>query len=142
MAANRPNKSIQLTVKSDVSLRYTLLLTAADARRYILEINGVRLDWFNRLKAIAAARAFISFVWSTPKSISLTKRLKKQPPSETKSYEPKKRALNRNNQLFFGFVLCNCSSTLSPESFYRLHLCNRATLYPHCRSSKPSFNND
>jgi len=28
------NKSIQRTVKSGVSLRYTLLLTAADARRY------------------------------------------------------------------------------------------------------------
>jgi len=28
-----PNKSIQRTVKSGVSLRYTLLLTAADAKR-------------------------------------------------------------------------------------------------------------
>jgi hypothetical protein len=31
------NKSIQRTVKSGVSLRYTLLLTAADARRYVQE---------------------------------------------------------------------------------------------------------
>jgi len=28
------NKSIQRTVKSGISLRYTMLLTAADARRY------------------------------------------------------------------------------------------------------------
>jgi len=33
------NKSIQRTVKSGVSLRYTLLLTAADARRYAFEAS-------------------------------------------------------------------------------------------------------
>jgi GNAT superfamily N-acetyltransferase len=38
------NKSIQLTVKSAVSLRYTLLLTAADARRYMLLEMGVRMS--------------------------------------------------------------------------------------------------
>jgi hypothetical protein len=33
LISNKANKSIQRTVKSGISLRYTLLLTATDARR-------------------------------------------------------------------------------------------------------------
>jgi len=40
------NKSIQRTVKSGVSLRYTLLLTAADARRYMAKKGD--LEWLKK----------------------------------------------------------------------------------------------